>query len=74
MKAWKKKNKNSLLKLILLPQEVSIPMDTSFFCFSFNFSQEFHSIVKSSRNQAMFDIFLKNNRINILLLQENILN
>ena len=73
MKAWKKKNKNSLLKLILLPQEVSILMDTSF-CFSFNFSQEFHSIVKSSRNQAMFDIFLKNNRINILLLQENILN
>ena len=46
----------------------------SFFYFSFNFSQEFHSIVKSSRNQAMFDIFLKNNRINILLFQENILN
>lgn len=52
-----------------------LSFDTApFFCFSFNFSQEFHSIVKSSRNQAMFDIFLKNNRINILLLQENILN
>lgn len=36
MKAWKTKNKNSLLKLILLPQEVSIPMDTSFFTLIFH--------------------------------------